>query len=234
MAVRLQQTDRIAAEDALYSHLLQPREGAAKWTALASAIVIHVVVICFAVFPTLSNPVEQAKKEAIIVKKYIPPPPQIQRREIVKKKFTRKVPVPDPTPDEPEPIREPEPEIEPVPIPPDANVLIGVPTPPAPSGPMIPGAGGVTNPVRIESSYVQPEYPELARVARLEGKVILQAIIRKDGSVSDVTVLQTNHPNLGFEEAAIAAVKQWKYSPAKQGDRPVDVYFTIVVDFELH
>ena len=234
MADRLKHLDRIAAEDTLYSHLLAPKEGSAKWAALGAAIAIHVLVICFAVFPTLSNPIEQIKKEAIIVKKYTPPPPQIQRREIVKQKFTRKVPVPDPTPDEPEPIREPEPEIVPVPIPPDAVVLIGTPTPPAPSGPMIPGAAGVTNPVLIEDTKVKPEYPELARVARLEGKVILQAIIHKDGAVSDITVLQSSRPNLGFEESATLAVRQWRYTPARQGDRPVDVYFTIVVDFELH
>ena len=63
-------------------------------------------------------------------RKYVPPPPKIERKQIVKKKFTRKVPIPDPTPDEPEPIREPEPEIEPEPIPPDVDVLIGVPEPP--------------------------------------------------------------------------------------------------------
>jgi protein TonB len=235
MATDLEIQQRIAAEDSLYAHLLEHREeGMAKWVAGILAFVIHVVILFFAVFPSMSSPIEQVKKEAIVVKKYIPPPPEIQPREIVKQKFTRKVAVPDPTPDEPEPIREPEPEIEPVPIPPDATILIGVPEAPPPSGPLVPGAGGVTNPVLLEETKVKPEYPELARVARLEGKVILQAIIHKDGSVGDVSVLQSTRPNLGFEDAAMAAVKQWKYQPAMQGNRPVDVYFTIVVDFELH
>ena len=64
-------------------------------------------------------------------------------------------------------------------------------------------------------------------------RVILQAIILKDGTVGEVEVLNCNRPNMGFEESAIAAVQQWRYRPAMQGDRPVDVYFTVRVDFDL-
>ena len=74
---------------------------------------------------------------------------QVERRQVVKKKLTRKVPIPDPTPDEPEPIREPEPEIEPEPLPPDVEFVIGVPEPPPPSGPLLAGVGDVTNPTLI-------------------------------------------------------------------------------------
>jgi protein TonB len=80
---------------------------------------------------------------------------------------------------------------------------------------------------------VKPEYPELARVARIEGRVILQAIILKNGTVGEIEVLNCNRPNMGFEEAAIGAVRQWRYVPATQGGRPVDVYFTVRVDFDL-
>ena len=52
-------------------------------------------------------------------------------------------------------------------------------------------------------------------------------------SMGDVEVLRTNRPNMGFEESAIEAVKQWRYKPAMQGSRPVDVYFTVVVEFDL-
>ena len=106
--------------------------------------------------------------------------------------------------------------------------------PPPPSGPLLAGAGGVTNPVRIEQSYVKPTYPELARVARLEGQVILQAIIKKDGSVGEVSVLRCNRPNMGFEDAAVEAVRKWQYRPATQNGRPVEVYFTVFVEFKLH
>lgn len=217
--------------DEIYSHMFEPREGKTKLIALGIAIALHLIVLAIN-FPEFKAKFEEKKENIIVVKKYVPPPPKVERKQIVKKQFTKKVPIPDPTPDEPEPIREPEPEIEPVPIPPDAEFLIGVPEAPPPSGPLLAGAGGVTNPTLIHQT--QPEYPELARTARMEGRVILQAICNKDGTVSEPTVVNCSRPGVGFEEAAAAAVRQWRYEPALQGDRPVDVYFTIVVTFSLN
>jgi protein TonB len=186
-------------------------------------------------FPDFGETMMPKKKASqVVVKKYVPPPPKIERRQVVKKKIVKKVPIPDPTPDEPEPIREPEPEILDDPIPPDVEILIGTPEPPPPTGPLIAGVGDVTNPRLIDESKVQPEYPELARVARLEGNVILQAIIHADGSVGDLEILRCNRPNMGFEDAASSAVAQWRYSPATQNGRPVEVYFTVFVEFKLH
>jgi protein TonB len=99
--------------------------------------------------------------------------------------------------------------------------------------PLIAGSGGVTMPELIESSKIKPEFPEMARLARSNGRVILQAIIRRDGTVADAEVLQCKPPSLGFAEAAIEAVLQWRYKPALQGTTAVDVYMTVVVDFTL-
>ena len=77
---------------------------------------------------------------------------------------------------------------------------------------------------------VQPEYPEMARRARIEGKVILEAIINAQGDVENVRVLRSI-PLL--DNSAIAAVKKWKYKPAVQHGRPVKVFFTVVVTFSL-
>jgi len=226
--------DRMRAEDAFYASLAHKDEGKIKVIAVIVAVVLHVAVL-MAQLPEFKQAlVPQKKDNVIVVRKYTPPPPKVERKQIVKKKLSRKVPIPDPTPDEPEPIREPEPEIDEEPIPPDVEFIIGVPEPPPPSGPLIAGVGDVTNPVRIEETAVQPEYPELARVARLEGNVILQAIVKADGSVGDVEVLRCNRPNLGFEEAAIEAVQQWRYKPALQNGKPVEVYFTIYVEFTLN
>jgi TonB family protein len=94
------------------------------------------------------------------------------------------------------------------------------------------GFGGVTNPELILSSQVQPHYPEKARKAKISGKVVLQVVIHKDGTVGNIEVLQSPGAKLGFEEAAIAAVRQWKYKPGLQNGKPVDVYFTVPVVFE--
>ena len=79
---------------------------------------------------------------------------------------------------------------------------------------------------------VTPEYPETMRVTRRHGKVILQAVIDVNGNVGEVTVLRTS--NAMFNENAIAAVQKWKYSPALRDGKPVAVYFTVVVEFELN
>jgi len=99
--------------------------------------------------------------------------------------------------------------------------------------PLYAGIGGVSNPEVIPSTRVQPTYPDLARKAKVAGQVVLQAVVRKDGTVGDITVLKSPGSKFGFDEAAIAAVKQWRYKPGLQNGKPVDVYFTVVVDFTL-
>jgi protein TonB len=91
--------------------------------------------------------------------------------------------------------------------------------------------GDMVPPKLIMSSKVRPEYPELARKARLEGKVFLQAVITKEGSVAEVTVLRSSSPL--FDDVAIEAVKHWRYEPALSGGQPVAVYFTVIVEFRL-
>jgi protein TonB len=233
-AGELKLQDRLRAEDELFDTMFHTGDGKIFGWAALIAFAIHVTILLIN-FPEFKKALQPKKPEnVIVVRKYVPPPPKVERKQIVRKKLTRKVPIPDPTPDEPEPIREPEPEIEPEPLPPDVEFLIGVPEPPPPSGPLLAGVGDVTNPVLIPETRIEPVYPELARVARLEGNVILQAIIGADGSVQDIEVLRCNRPNMGFEEAAIEAVQQWRYKPALQNGRPVEVYFTVFVEFKLH
>jgi len=228
----MQLEEKRKAEELLYAHMFHGGETKIKAIALGIAFVLHLVVMVVN-FPEFKTIRQERKENVLIVKKYVPPPPKVERKQIVQKRFTRKVPIPDPTPDEPEPIREPEPEILPEPIPPDVDVLIGVPEPPPASGPLLAGAEGVTLPELIPESKIKPDYPELARVARIEGRVILQAIVLKDGSVGELEILSCNRPGMGFEESAVAAVAKWRYRPAMQGSKPVDVYFTVRVDFEL-
>jgi protein TonB len=232
-AKKVRLDEKVRAQDLLYASMFHTEDRGILFRGFIVAVVIHVVFL-FIHFPQFRKTVVPEKKENVVyVRKYTPPPPKIEKKQIVRKKLTRKVPIPDPTPDEPEPIREPEPEIEPEVLPPDAEFLIGEPEPPPPTGPLIAGVGGVTEPKRIPESYVQPAYPELARKAKIEGKVILQAVVTKEGVVSELKVLRCNRPGLGFEDSAVAAVRQWRYEPASQNGRPVDVFITVIVDFTL-
>ena len=79
---------------------------------------------------------------------------------------------------------------------------------------------------------IEPSYPEAARKARMEGVVILEAIITVDGSVQDVKVLKSVNPLL--DASAVRAVQQWKYKPATLNGRAVRVFLTVTVTFNLH
>lgn len=97
--------------------------------------------------------------------------------------------------------------------------------------PYVAGVGDVGEPERIK--YVEPIYPAEARMARISTKVILQALIDAEGNVSEVEVLLCKNPDLGFEEASIEAIKQWKYKPALKGGEPVAAFFQINIDYSL-
>lgn len=78
---------------------------------------------------------------------------------------------------------------------------------------------------------VEPEYPSVARDARLSGRVILRAVVGLDGSVEQVEVVKS--PNDLLTRAAESALRQWRYRPATIRGKPVRVWFTVRVDFVL-
>jgi TonB family protein len=77
---------------------------------------------------------------------------------------------------------------------------------------------------------VEPVYPELAKEARVQGKVTLKITVDKEGNVTDVSVI-AGHPLL--DDAAVNAVRQWKYSPTFLNGKPISVMATVTVEFNL-
>jgi len=77
---------------------------------------------------------------------------------------------------------------------------------------------------------VNPTYPPLARTARVQGSVVLAAVIGKDGSIQNLHVL-SGHPLL--TQAALEAVKQWRYKPYILNGEPVEVDTQVTVNFTL-
>jgi protein TonB len=77
---------------------------------------------------------------------------------------------------------------------------------------------------------VSPNYPPLARQARIQGQVVLRAVISKDGTITGLTLV-SGHPMLA--PAAIEAVKQWKYKPYLLNGEPVEVDTEVQVNFTL-
>ena len=89
---------------------------------------------------------------------------------------------------------------------------------------------GVTQGLRF-GDVTQPIYPAEAKKAGVQGAVVLAAVIGKDGSVQSLKVL--NSPSALLSEAAMGAVKQWKYRPYILNGTPVEVDTTITVNFTL-
>ncbi len=91
----------------------------------------------------------------------------------------------------------------------------------------VPPGGTPPEPVR----QVQPRYPYTARRAGIEGPVILRGIVRKDGSFEQVQILR-DLP-LGLGDAAREAVEHWRFRPATWQGQPIDVYYTVTVNFQI-
>ncbi len=103
------------------------------------------------------------------------------------------------------------------------------PPPPKPQTPKRIRVGG-----QVESAKLifqpKPEYPPLAKMARIQGTVRLEAVISKDGTIQDLKVI-SGHPLL--VQSALAAVKQWRYQPTLLNGDPVEVVTEIDVNFTL-
>ena len=114
-----------------------------------------------------------------------------------------------------------------VPPPPPPPPVEAAPQPDVPSSIVV---GGAVQAARIIHK-VAPAYPPLARQARIEGVVKLEAVIAEDGAIDQLQTL-SGHPLL--VPAALQAVRQWRYRPTLLNNRPVRVVTQVEVRFQLH
>jgi periplasmic protein TonB len=98
---------------------------------------------------------------------------------------------------------------------------------PVPQKPVRPG-GDIREPVKVK--HVPPVYPQIAINARISGRVVIDAVIGADGIVREARVL-SGVPLLN--QAALDAVKQWRYTPTMLNNVPVQVIMTVTVQFNL-
>jgi periplasmic protein TonB len=90
---------------------------------------------------------------------------------------------------------------------------------------------GVTLPRIIRE--VKPQYTSDAMRAKIQGAVLLQCVVRPDGSVSDIQVVRSLDPTFGLDQQAMAAAKQWRFQPGTRMGAPVSVQITIELTFTL-
>ena len=178
----------------------------------------------------------------------------VQPRETTPKPNPVRVPIPDPTPFEPEPMDRPE-RLDTPSVLDEMSTDLNIGDITAPGGRGQGGSGtgsgmssgsgnaagagdgiyslgsGVTNPVLLVQTT--PSYTDDAVKAKVQGIVLLRAVIRKDGSVTDLEVLRGL--GYGLDEKAIEEIAtKWKFRPGTLKGKPVNVLATIEVMFNLH
>jgi protein TonB len=116
-----------------------------------------------------------------------------------------------------EPTPEPEPDREPPPLRPGRGGVYAV----------VPSGGTSPQVTRQEP----PRYPLMARRARVEGRVVLRGVVRRNGRIDEIQILRDLPYGLG--DAALEAVRQWRFRPATYQGETIDVYYTVTVNFRL-
>jgi protein TonB len=229
----------------LFGQMTRPFEGVGARSRLTVPVSLaaHVFVVAgIVVVPLLASDALPALRSSLsvsMVTPVVPPPPPLRR--IVPRAVATPAVNPDAAPlDAPEGFTK-EPDLVPVESgSPDLGVISGhitsadelTPPPVAPvqqPSPAIVRPGGkIQAPTKIHD--VSPVYPPIAQTAGIQGVVIIEAMIGVDGDVVDARVLRSK-PLL--DQAALEAVRQWRYTPTRLNGAPVAVVMTVTVNFQL-
>jgi protein TonB len=90
---------------------------------------------------------------------------------------------------------------------------------------------GVSAPKLIKQA--KPKYTREAMAAKIQGTVLLSAVIREDGTVGEVKVTRSLDTKYGLDNEAVKAAKQWTFEPGLKDGKPVNVVMTIEIGFTL-
>jgi protein TonB len=213
--------------------------------AIAISAIVVVQVFAAGALPVPHRPlIFEELRLAQLVEVPLPPPPPRPGPSNPSQVPANLAPVVEPQAITPEPERLPEPAT----VTPGAVVSVAngsgldlltackgcVTTPPPPPPPPPPPTkpsrlhAGMQAPVKILN--VDPIYPSMAQTAHVKGVVILEAVIDEHGAVTAVKVLRSIQL---LDQAAVDAVRKWRFTPARLNGEPVPVVMTVTVNFEL-
>jgi len=200
-----------------------------RWPAIAFIVALHGLGLYAAL--QIGAVRETLEEAAPLFVSFIaaPPAPEIQ------------APPPKPEPlkprHEPRLISTPLPSASPMQTPPqpahEAPVADAIP--PAPPAPPAPAVAAPVIPPNFIAAYLDnpsPEYPRLSRRLKESGKVLLHVRVSPEGHSAQVELSQSS----GYErldQAAIEAVRQWRFVPAKQGEQAVGAWVIVPINFQL-
>lgn len=215
---------------------------------LPISIALHLAaLLALFVVPLMANVVVPTITEdpgSVVIPVAPPPPPPVEIHRIQPSS------APNPAASNPVPTHAPDRIVDEPPVAPSAYVptplsttsgigieggfstgaVVVVPPPPAPPKPQGPikVADLPVPPRKIVD--VRPIYPEIARAARVEGLVVLEAVLDPSGQVTQLRIIRSV-PML--DQAAMDAVRQWRYTPTMYYGKPVSVLMSITIKFSL-
>lgn len=166
-------------------------------------------------------------------------PPTIQG-VIVASQPVEKPPEPVPPPPEPKPLPKPNPKI-PLPKAPPSERAVTEETQPEPAPQVEPlkmaePASAPVVPPRADASQLNnpaPVYPALSRRLREEGIVLLEILVKADGSLGEMRLKKSSGSDR-LDDAALRAVKNWHFLPAKRGGEAIDFWYELPIEFSLN
>jgi protein TonB len=192
------------------------------------------------------EPMHKQASSPIMITLESPPKPTakasvIDRHAVMPSKPTQPAPKPKP---KPKPTSKPKPQPKPQPSPEPASNRMPAPKPrPLPrtatkTAPQSPSGQGTSNRITPAVSGLQglnnppPKYPARAVRRREEGVVELKILVEPDGTAGKVTVVKSSG-HRALDKAAIEAVEQWKFKPARRGSTPIRGYALQSISFKL-
>ena len=203
--------------------------------ALGVAIVLHAALLAMALPQWAESTPETAAKQVYVIRqvRFQASPPRAASAPSQQHRRALRIPVPDPTPDDPEPILR---ELQALPdldLPDLSDAVFSIPDAPGPmrvDGRIPLEVGGeVSAPVKVYGP--SPPYTEEARLARVQGVVMLRTVIDSQGQIAAMEVIK-GLPN-GLTDSALATVREWRFEPARRGGEPVPVYYFLTISFRV-
>lgn len=213
-------------------------------SAITATVLLHVMLAFLFMLGLMEHSITPPDAPPVLV--------EFMQSQPTPKTIEQPVAKPIPVPPRPQPVATPEPTSQPAPSKVTASTVVAqttpvapvsAPTPPAPTraeAPPAPApAPAVTAPSRTEvstasysASNQKPNYPNMSKRLGEQGTVVLRVLVKADGSAGEVEVKSSSsYPRL--DQAAIDAVKTWRFNPAKIDGKAIDEWYQVPIPFKL-
>jgi len=220
--------------------MISLRSGAA----ITATVLLHVILASLFMLGLMEHSITPPDAPPVLV--------EFMQSQPTPKTIEQPVAKPIPVPPRPQPVAAPAPSPQPQPSPSKVSAPTEVaqaapvapvsapPTPPAPPAPPPTPAPVVTAPSRtdvsIPASYSasnqKPIYPNMSKRLGEQGTVVLRVLVKADGNAGEVEVKSSSsYPRL--DQAAIDAVKTWRFNPAKIDGKAIDEWYQVPIPFKL-